>query len=78
MGSWEKKENYSIFSGEKMKAVILVPDIKTMVKWTLVLIYGRFYINDYSQGKILFESQMIMVFNEVLGEIFTYSYFSGQ
>ena len=70
---------FTLFIAEKKaEAVLLVPDLKTMVKLILVLIYGRFYINDYSQGKILFESQMIMVFNEVLGEIFTYSYFSGQ
>ena len=49
-----------------MEAVLLVPDLKTMVKWTLVLIYGRFYINDYSQGEIIFEIQTRMVFIEVL------------
>ena len=49
-----------------MEAVLLVPDIKAVVIWTLVLIYGRFYITDYYQGNILFESQMRMVFNEVL------------
>ena len=48
-----------------------------MVKWTLVLIYGRFYIIAYSQGSIIFEGQVIMVFNEVPGKIFTNSSFSG-
>ena len=62
--SWKKS---SIYSGEKkLEAVLLVPDLKNMVKWTLVLIYGRLYIPAYSQGKIIFESQIRMVFNEVL------------
>ena len=51
-----------------MEAVLLVPDLKNTVKWTLVLIYGRFYITDYYQVKILFESHMRMVFNAVTGE----------
>ena len=50
---------------KKLEAVLLVADLKTMVTWTLVLIYGRFYITAYSQGKINFEGQMIMVFIEV-------------
>ena len=47
-----------------------------MVKWTLVLIYGRLRITAFSQGKIIFEIQMRILFNEVPGEIFTYSSFS--
>ena len=59
---------------EKLEVVLLVQDPKTMVKWTLVTIYGRFYITDYYQGKTIFESHMRMVFNEFL-EKFTYSSF---
>ena len=47
-----------------------------MAKWSLVLIYGRLYITVYCQGKIIFESEMIIVFNEVLGKIFMYLSFS--
>ena len=54
---------------------LLVPDLKIIVKWKLVLIYGRFYITTYSQGKILFENQTRMVFNEVSGKRFSYSSF---
>ena len=54
----------------------MVPDIKTMLKLILVLIYGRFYITAYSQGKIPFESQMRILFNEVLGKISRRSSFS--
>ena len=57
---------------KKTEAVLLVPDLKTKVKWTLVLICGRFYINAYSQGKIIFEIQMIMVFNEALENIYVF------
>ena len=53
------------------------PRPKNMVKWTLVLIYGRFYITDYFQGKMIFESQTRMLFNEVPEKRFTYSSFSG-
>ena len=59
-----------------MEAVLLVPDLKTMVNCKLVLIYGRLYITAYNQGKIIFESQKRMVFNEVPEKIFTYSSFS--
>ena len=58
-----------------MEAFLLVPDIKTTVKWALLLIHGRFYITDYSQGKILFESQIRMVFNEVLENIYLFLFF---
>ena len=58
-----------------MEAVLLIPDLKTMVKLTLVLIFGRFYINDYSQGKIIFEIQIIMVFNAVLKNIHIFFFF---
>ena len=47
-----------------------------MVKWTLILFYGSGYITDYPQGNIIFESQMIMVFNEVPEKRFTYYSFS--
>ena len=71
------KKKSSIYSGEnKLEVILLVPDLKIMVKWTLVIIYGRFYINAYSQGKIIFESHMIMVFNEVPGKRSTNSSFS--
>ena len=61
-----------------MEEVLLVSDLKTMVEWTLVLIYGRLYINYYSQGKILFESQMIIVFNEVPEKELRIPIFPGQ
>ena len=59
-----------------MEAILLVPELKTMVKWTLVLIYGRLYITSYYQKKIIFEIQTIMVFNEALVKISVYSSFS--
>ena len=45
-----KKIKFPLFIVEKKtpEAVLLVPDLKTMTKWTLVLIYGRLYITDYS------------------------------
>ena len=49
--------------------------MKTIVKWTLLPIYGRFYITDYSQVNIIFETKMRMAFNEVLEKISTYSSF---
>ena len=58
-----------------MKVVLLVSELKTKVKWTLVVIYCRFYITDYSQWNIIFESQTIMVFNEVLGEKYIFLFF---
>ena len=70
--------NFFLIVGKKLEAVLLVPDLKTMVKWTLVLIYGRFYITAYFQGKIIFESQMIMVFNEVLEKYLRIPLFPGQ
>ena len=73
MRSWK---NLPFIVEKILEAVSLVPDLKTMVKWTLVLIYGRLYITDYSQGKIIFEIQMRTLSNEVPGEIFTYSSFS--
>ena len=63
---------------KKLEAVLLVPDLKTIVKWTLVLIYGRFYITAYSQGKIIFESQMRILFNEVLEKYLQVPLFTGQ
>ena len=60
---------------KKTEAVLLVSDLKAMVKWTLVLIYGRLYINDYYHGNILFESQMRLVFNEVLENIHLFLFF---
>ena len=77
MRSWKNKTFPLFIVEKKTEAVLLVPDLKNKVKWTLVLIYGGFYINAYSQGKIIFESQMIMVFNEALEKIYTYC-FSGQ
>ena len=56
----------SIFSRENPEAILLVPNLKNMAKWTLVLIYGRFYITNFTQGKLLFEIQIRTVFNEVL------------
>ena len=44
-----------------------------MVKWALILIYGRFYITNYYQGKIIFESKMVILFNELQGKRLTYS-----
>ena len=61
-----------------LEAILLVPELNTMEKWTLSIIYGRFYITVYCQVNILFESQAIMVFNEVPGKIFMYSYFPDQ
>ena len=63
MRSWE---NPLFIEEKKIGSGFTGPRPKTTVKWTLVLIYARFYITDYSQGKIIFESQMILVFNEVL------------
>ena len=63
---------------KKSEAVLLVTDVKIMVKWTLVLICGRFYITAYSQGKIIFEIQIIMVFNEVLEKYSRIPLFPGQ
>ena len=39
---------------KKSEAVLLVQDLKTMAKWTLVLTYGRLYITAYSKGGIIF------------------------
>ena len=50
----QKLKNISIYSGENLEAVLLVPDLKAMVKWTPVVIYGRIYITAYFQGKIIF------------------------
>ena len=49
-----------------------------MVKWTVVLICGRLYITDYSQGEIIFENQTRMVFNEVLEKYLRIPLFPGQ
>ena len=73
MRSWK---NPPFIVEKKLESVLPVPNLKTMVKWTLVLIYGRLYKIVYSQGKIIFESQITMVFNKVLGKIFLYSSFS--
>ena len=68
---------FTLFIAEKKsEAVLLVPDLKTMVKWTLVLIYGTLYITAYYQGKIIFKIHTGMVFNEFLGKRFTYPSFS--
>ena len=47
-----------------------------MVELKLVIIYGRLYITSYSQVNIIFDSQIIMVFNESPEKRFTYSSFS--
>ena len=64
-----EKKNGSGFTG---------PRPKTMVKWTLVLIYGRLYITAYTQGKIIFESQTRMVFNEFPEKYLCIPLFTGQ
>ena len=63
---------------KKTEAVLLVPDLKTMVKWTLVLIYGRLYITAYYKGGVIFESQMRTVFNENLEKYLLIPLFPGQ
>ena len=74
MRSWE---NPLFIEEKKIGSGFTGPRPKTTVKWTLVLIYARFYITDYSQGKIIFESQMIMVFDEVLEKIYVFLFFQA-
>ena len=68
----EKNKNSSIYSGEKNGSGFTGPRPKDHGKMALVLIYGRLYITAYLQGNIIFESQKRIVFNDVLGKIFTY------
>ena len=77
MRSWKNWKS-PIFCGEKAEAVLLVSDIKTMVKWTLVIIYGRIYIAEYSQVKIIIKSQIRMLFNDVLEKYLHISLFPDQ
>ena len=72
----DKNKNSSIYSGEKNGSGFTGPRPKNHGKMALVLIYGRLYITAYPQGNIFLESQTRMVFNEVLGKIFTYYSFS--
>ena len=63
---------------KKTEAVVLVPYLKTMVKWAPVLIYGRFYITAYSQENIIFESKTRMLLNEVMKKYLRIPLFPGQ
>ena len=49
MMPWKKDKKLPLFIVEKKKleVVLLVLDLKNMVKWKLVLIYGGLYITDY-------------------------------
>ena len=77
MRYWGKKNPLFIME-KKIGSGFTGPRAKTMEKWTPVLIHGRFFINDYSQGKIIFESHTRMVCNEFLEKDLRIPLFPGQ